>query len=398
MLAAAPDVTRALALGDRKAALAALQQVQQHYQTHRAGVDATVKVASAFADAAMAEVERLSRLEQMAQAAGLLLIAGGLVVFGGFIVRSIWRCTGGEPAEAARIAAAVAEGDLTVRVPVAAHDTGSAMAALARMCERLSHLVGQVRGSSDQIATGAQQIASGNQDLSGRTERQAGHLQQTAAAMSEFGSTVEHTARSAQEATRLAGEASEVATRGADVVHGVVATMQEISASSRQIAEITSVIDSIAFQTNILALNAAVEAARAGEQGRGFAVVAGEVRSLAQRSAAAARQINGLIATSVSNVDNGARQAAQAGQAMSDIVERVRQVNQLIVEIGSATQQQTQGIATVGNAIGDLDGGTQQNVALVEESAAAAACLQAQADELVRLVATFRVAPAHAKA
>jgi methyl-accepting chemotaxis protein len=391
MLASAPAVLKAVAAGDHEAAVAALAQTHALYQAHRAGVDATVKTASALAGQSVADVERLDRQVLIATLIGFGVITAVLLGVGGVVLKSIWRAAGGEPAKAAAIANAVAQGDLTVIVPVAPGDTSSTMAALSTMCTNLSRMVNDVRSSSDLIATGAQQIASGNLDLSERTERQAGNLQQTASAMEQFSGTVKHTADAATQATLLAQEASNVASQGAGVVEGVVTTMENITANSRKIAEITAVIDGIAFQTNILALNAAVEAARAGEQGRGFAVVASEVRSLAQRSAAAAKEISSLIATSVESVEAGSRQVAVAGATMGAIVAQVQRVTELIGEIGNATQEQTSGIGLVSSAVTELDSATQQNAALVEQSAAAATSLKEQADQLVRTVGAFRI-------
>ena len=392
MLAAAPEVLQAVAKKDHEAAAAALQKTHAFYLEHRRGVDTSVKAASAVAAQSLADAEQLQRQVFWATLAGLALSTLTLLGVGVAVLRSVWRAAGGEPAQAAAIANAVAQGDLTVSVPVAPGDTVSTMAALAAMRDNLARMVIDVRTSSDQVATGAQQIAAGSLDLSDRTERQAGNLQQTASAMEEFSGTVQQTADAATQATQLAQQASEVASRGAGVVRGVVATMDSIAASSRKIAEITSVIDGIAFQTNILALNAAVEAARAGEQGRGFAVVASEVRTLAQRSAAAAKEISALIAESVASVDAGSRQVGEAGETMDAIEAQVRQVTALIAEIDNATREQTGGIGLVASAVTELDSGTQQNAALVEQSAAAAASLKAQADQLVRTVSAFRTA------
>ncbi|MES2717792.1 MAG: methyl-accepting chemotaxis protein [Pseudomonadota bacterium] len=321
---------------------------------------------------------------------GLLsvLLAAGLATV---VVRSVVAELGGEPAEAKRVATAIAEGDLSVTVSVRPGDRSSVMAAMHHMRERLAELVGEVRRSSDSIATGSAQIATGNADLSQRTEEQASNLQQTAASMEELTSTVKHNAETAQQANQLAGGASAAAARGGEVVGQVVATMQDIAASSRKIADIIGTIDGIAFQTNILALNAAVEAARAGEQGRGFAVVASEVRSLAQRSANAAREIKSLIGSSSEKVELGARQVHDAGTSMDDIVRQVQQVSQLISEISNATAEQSRGISQVGDAVGQLDQVTQQNAALVEESAAAAESLRHQAGKLVDVVGGFRL-------
>jgi methyl-accepting chemotaxis protein len=241
------------------------------------------------------------------------------------------------------------------------------------------------------ISTGSQQIASSNLDLSERTERQSSNLQQTASAMEQFSGTVQHTAEAATEATKLAQPASKAAGRGASAVQYVVTTMNNITSSSRKIADVTSVIDGIAVQTNILALNAAVEAARAGEQDRGFAVVAGEVRSLAQRSAAAAKEISELIAGSVQSVDAGVKQVAAAGVTMTDIVYQAQRVTDLIGEIGHSTHEQTCCIGLVRNAVTELDSPTQQNAALVEESVAAVSSLREQAAQLVQTVRVIKI-------
>ena len=270
-------------------------------------------------------------------------------------------------------------------------DTSSLLHAMEDMRAGLARVVADVRQSSESIATGASQIASGNADLSQRTEEQASNLEQTAASMEEMNATVKLNADTVRTATQLAASSSQAATGGGKIVDRVVATMEQITASSRKIEDIIGVIDSIAFQTNILALNAAVEAARAGEQGRGFAVVASEVRSLAQRSAGAAKEIKALIGESVSKVDEGSGLVGEAGSAMQDIVRQAQQVADLIGEIGAATAEQADGVAQVGDAVVQLDQVTQQNAALVEESAAAAASLNAQAARLVDLVSLFKL-------
>jgi methyl-accepting chemotaxis protein len=294
--------------------------------------------------------------------------------------------------EAVKLAQTVAAGDLSARVEVTSRDeTGQLLGALKAMVENLVGVVSQVRLSSDCIATGSNQIATGNADLSQRTEEQASNLQQTAASMEQLTSTVRNNSDTARQATQLAGSAAAAATHGGVAVEQVVTTMGAIDAASKKIADIIGVIDGIAFQTNILALNAAVEAARAGEQGRGFAVVASEVRSLAQRSAEAAKQIKVLITDSVDKVQAGTEQVAEAGRTMGDIVSQVKRVNDLIAEISAATLEQTQGIGQVGNAVSQLDQVTQQNAALVEESAAAAESLSQQAAKLVEAVGVFRL-------
>jgi methyl-accepting chemotaxis protein len=308
-----------------------------------------------------------------------------------FITGRLRAQLGGEPAVAAAVARAVADGDLSVRVPLRAGDSTSLMACMAAMQKSLTDTVARVRAGSEQVATASAQIAQGNHDLSARTEQQASALQQTAATMEQLGSTVRHNSDSAKQAAQLAHSASAVAGKGGTIVGDVVQTMKGINDSSRRIADIIGTIDGIAFQTNILALNAAVEAARAGEQGRGFAVVAGEVRSLAQRSAAAAKEIKGLITASVERVDQGSALVNQAGQTMDEIVAAIRRVTDIVGEISHASVEQSNGVAQVGQAVTQMDQGTQQNAALVEESAAAAESLRQQAQRLVEAVSTFKL-------
>jgi len=390
-IAASEAVLASLTKGDGEASTAGMKTAHALYLEHRAGVDTTVSSAGAFATDAIDNYHQTN--EQLLWLVGLVFLGAtaGLSILGTGVLRSVLRTTGGEPAEVARIANAVAEGDLRVQVNLRSGDTTSVMAAMNRMCVNLRQLVSQVSASSESIAAGSEQIASGNQDLSVRTEQQSDNLQQTASAMDEFSGAVKTSADNARVATQLAVSASGVAQRGAQVVGNVVTTMEEISTSSKRIGEITSVIDGIAFQTNILALNAAVEAARAGEQGRGFAVVAAEVRTLAQRSASAAKEISSLIAQSVSGVETGTQLVADAGATMKDIVDQVQRVTDLIGEISNATAEQTQGVGLVSTAVNRLDSSTQENAALVEESAAAASGLKRQADELVRLVSFFRL-------
>ena len=299
-----------------------------------------------------------------------------------------------EPIRAAKRAAQIiAEGDLTQPIDVQGRDELAEMLrSLAQMQDSLRSLVGQVRSSSDSIGTASAEIATGNQDLSSRTEQTSSNLQQTASSMEQLTGTVRQSADSARQASQLASSAAEVAARGGAVVSQVVATMEDINASSKKIADIIGVIDGIAFQTNILALNAAVEAARAGEQGRGFAVVAAEVRSLAQRSAEAAKQIKGLIGASVDKVEGGSRLVADAGQTMKEIVGSVQRVSDIIGEITAAASEQSDGIGQVNGAVTQLDQMTQQNAALVEESAAAAESLKEQAVRLAEVVGMFKVA------
>jgi methyl-accepting chemotaxis protein len=306
-----------------------------------------------------------------------------------------WRLTLGivRPlGHAVTVAETVAAGDLSAQIVVESRDeAGQLMHALREMNASLAKVVGEVRMGTELIATASGQIASGNQDLSSRTEEQASSLEETAASMEELTSTVKQNADNARQANQLAVSASEVAVKGGSVVSQVVNTMGSINASSKKIVDIIGVIDGIAFQTNILALNAAVEAARAGEQGRGFAVVASEVRSLAQRSAAAAKEIKTLIGDSVEKVEEGSKQVAEAGRTMDEIVGSVRRVTDIMGEITAASQEQTSGIEQINQAISQMDQVTQQNAALVEEASAAAQSLQEQAGSLVQAVSIFKL-------
>jgi len=329
-----------------------------------------------------------SRGLMLALVLGALAIGAGL---GALITRSLTRQLGGEPAYAAQVAARIAAGDLATHVELRSGDTGSLLFAMKTMRDKLAGIVTQVRGGTDAIASASSQIAAGNLDLSSRTEEQASSLEETASSMEELTSTVKQNADNARQANALAMTASEVATKGGAVVAQVVETMGSIKTSSSKVVEIIAVIDGIAFQTNILALNAAVEAARAGEQGRGFAVVAGEVRTLAQRSAAAAKEIKQLIDDSVGQVENGSQLVDQAGATMHEVVGSIQRVADIMGEITAASQEQTAGIEQINQAISQMDNVTQQNASLVEEAAAASEALQEQATTLSNLVSVFRV-------
>ena len=325
----------------------------------------------------------------------LIILAGSLaaaLALGSWIAWWVTRSITIPIGEAVAIAETVASGDLTSRIETNRTDeTGQLLQALKKMNESLVKIVNDVRTGTDTIATASSQIASGNLDLSSRTEQQASSLEETASSLEELTSTVKQNADNARQANTLAQSASDVASRGGAVVSEVVSTMDSINESAKKIVDIITVIDGIAFQTNILALNAAVEAARAGEQGRGFAVVAAEVRNLAQRSAAAAKEIKALIGDSVEKVDNGSRLVNQAGATMYEIVESVKRVTDIIGEITAASQEQTSGIEQINNAITQMDEVTQQNASLVEEAAAAAQALQDQASGLAQLVSVFKL-------
>jgi len=325
-----------------------------------------------------------------------VMIWGGIAAalaaafLGLWIVRSILRQLGGEPAYAMEVVSKIADGDLTVQVQTKTKDSNSMLFAIRGMAEKLTGIVSGVRNSTESITTASQQVAAGNSDLSQRTEEQASSLEETASSMEELASTVRQNAENARQANQLAVNASDIAVRGGEVVGDVVQTMASISASSKKIVDIIGVIEGIAFQTNILALNAAVEAARAGEQGRGFAVVASEVRNLAQRSAAAAKEIKDLIGDSVDKVDIGAKQVDQAGATMEEI-NAVKRVTDIMSEIAAASNEQSTGIEQVNKAITQMDEVTQQNAALVEEASAAAESMREQAKGLYQAVSVFKL-------
>lgn len=347
-------------------------------------VQQDVEAASARAQESIAAAQNTIILVTLAAVALSVLI-------GGAITAHLLRQLGGEPIEVNRIASAIASGDLTINVAVRPDDQASVMHAMREMRASLQTIVSQVRGGTDMIATASSEISAGNHDLSARTEEQAASLGHTASSMKELTAVVEQNTSHARHANSLAASATAVASKGGTVVTAVVSTMQEINDSARKISDIISVIDSIAFQTNILALNAAVEAARAGEQGRGFAVVAAEVRNLAQRSATAAKEISALIGDSVAKVYAGSKLVAQAGTTMQDIVNSVQHVSRIISEITAASEAQHAGIQQVNHAVDQMDEATQQNAALVEQAAASAAALKEQAANLLQTVRVFRI-------
>jgi methyl-accepting chemotaxis protein len=339
-------------------------------------------------EAALTERMHHAQVTSAALAATLLLMLG----LGAWVAFKLTRAILSAAEQAKTTAQRIAAGDLSQPIEVVGRDEMAQMLmAMADMQSALTRVVGDVRQGAEGVATASSQIAQGNLDLSQRTETQASSLQQTAASMEELGATVQQNAASARQANQLAQGASVVAAQGGEVVGQVVSTMRGINEASRKIADIIGVIDGIAFQTNILALNAAVEAARAGEQGRGFAVVASEVRSLAQRSAEAAKEIKGLIATSVERVEQGSTLVDQAGATMTEVVASIRRVTDIMGEISVATQEQSSGLGAVSQAVVQMDQATQQNAALVEQSAAAAESLSTQAEQLVQSVAVFRL-------
>ncbi|MES2153398.1 MAG: methyl-accepting chemotaxis protein [Pseudomonadota bacterium] len=357
-----------------------------------------VALLSAMVDqqsANMAQESALSSSAATTARLNIMLLGAAAIVLGSLtallIVRGLLRQLGGEPVYASAIAGRIADGDLTVEIATRHGDDDSLLQALRAMRDKLAGLVAEVRSGTDDMAALSVDIAKGNQDLSDRTEHQASALEQTASSMGELTGTVGQNAANARRANELAASASDVASKGGVVVEQVVQTMDAISRSSAKIADIIGVIDAIAFQTNILALNAAVEAARAGEQGRGFAVVASEVRSLAQRSASAAREIKALIGDSVTQVRQGNALVGEAGVTMQAIVDSIARVTDIMGDIQSASREQTAGIEQINIAIIEMDGVTQQNAALVEQAAAAAASMQDQAANLARVVKVFKL-------
>ncbi len=349
-------------------------------------IEASAKVSEQIHQAVNGRARRATLVAAVLAGVAVLVAVGLLVV----MQRTVRRDLGGDPATARAALLLIAQGDLSQRLDAADGDQ-SLMAVMGQMQAALREMVSQIRGSTDSISTASSEIATGNSDLAQRTEETSASLQEAASSMQQLTGTVQHSSESAHQANQLASTAAQVAARGGAVVAAVVNTMGEINASSTKIADIIGVIDGIAFQTNILALNAAVEAARAGEQGRGFAVVAAEVRSLAQRSAQAAKEIKTLIQASVEKVGSGSRLVADAGATMAEIVSSVQRVADIIGEITTATASQSEGIGQVNTSVAQLDQMTQQNAALVEQAAAAAESLSDQASNLSGVVGRFRL-------
>ena len=391
------DAYQTVALGATRAMLSKGELGDQvaRMQAAQAGLDKLLK--TSLAAVAQATIDRQAEAERGVQTALWVNMLTGLVVLtvlgvvSWLIVSSVWRDLGEEPTELLLLTRQIADGNLQVQAHVAAGDTRSLNAGLAEMMTKLRNTIGSIRLATDSIATASNEIAVGNQDLSVRTETTASNLQSTASSVMTLTDSVRQSADSARQANQLASAAADAAVRGGGIVSKVVGSMGEINASSRKIGEIIGVIDGIAFQTNILALHAAVEAARAGEQGRGFAVVASEVRSLAQRSAQAAREIKTLISASTEQVESGSRLVKDAGVAMEEIVGDVRRVTAIIGEISAAATEQSGGIGQVNQAVTELERMTPQNAALVEQSAAAAASMHEQAGKLAEAVSAFRL-------
>jgi methyl-accepting chemotaxis protein len=381
----------ALRKQDKEAVSAAMARIERQYDLHRKAIDQVVQLASKEAEANEAEARQQigsANWQMLAILAVALLVSVGVAQI---ILRSVFRQLGGDPAIAASIANRIAKGELTVQIDLQENDQSSLLHAMRDMQGMLANIIAQTRNGTETIAAASIQIARGNLDLSSRTAAQVATLERTTSAMEQLTAAVKQNADSALQADQLATLASDVARRGGAAITQVVGTMGSINDAARKIVDIIGVIDGIAFQTNILALNAAVEAARAGEQGRGFAVVASEVRSLAQRSAAAAREIKALIGDSVGQVEAGSKLVDHAGATMDEIVASVGRVTGIMGEITAASQEQSAGIAQVHHAIAQIGEGTAHNSALVVQAAAAATAMQEQADHLVGVVSIFKL-------
>jgi methyl-accepting chemotaxis protein len=376
---------------DKEAAAAAMARMKQAYETHRKAIDQVVQATTKRNEAD--EVFAAQRIESSAwtMLAIFAVSLGAAIALAVLIVRRLLASLGGEPEYAAEISHRIAAGDLTMDIVLKDSDSNSLLYSMKTMQAMLAQAVSDIQVAAESVSTGSEQIAIGNRDLASRTEEQASALGETASAMEEQSATVKQSADNSLQANTLAHAAAEAAVKGGAVMSEVVQTMGRINESSRQIADIIGVIEGIAFQTNILALNAAVEAARAGEQGRGFAVVASEVRNLAQRSATAAKEIRALISSSVEQVGVGARLVDQAGATMEEIVAGVKRVNDIIGEITAASREQIGGFEQINQAVVEMDRTTQENAALVEETAAAAASLQEQTGSLVNVVRVFKL-------
>ncbi|MCP1573980.1 methyl-accepting chemotaxis protein [Herbaspirillum rubrisubalbicans] len=381
----------ALEKNDVATAKVALENMKQYYNQHRAAINSLVD-----ATTKSNELDEKNAQEELLTAKWLMLTillgsVGCVSIFLYVIARSLLRQLGGEPAYAVNVVGQIADGNLATNIEIKSGDCTSLLFSIKVMRDSLTDIVAKVRSGTDTIATASRQIAIGNHDLSSRTEQQAGGLEESVSSIEELSLTVARNAENSQQANELAISASEVAIQGGSVISKVIETMGSINDSSKKIVDIISVIDGIAFQTNILALNAAVEAARAGEQGRGFAVVASEVRGLAQRSASAAKEIKCLIEDSVDKVDAGSKLVDQAGSTMQDIVESIGRVSNIVKEITAASQEQTSDIEQINQAVTQMDTMTRQNAALVEEAAAASTAMEDQAANLSDLVSTFKI-------